>query len=306
VPVRTTTTTTTTTTIAAAASSMPVSDRLLLATNMRTRHADPVDLVSSLLTTAGLEASAADVRIVGHGESGDLVALVGGPTPAVVKLAPPELPLNQRALHREVDVLRWLAPIARVPKVLWTGEHLGLDGWTALVMERLPGEPMSHVPPEQAEPALVATIRALAELHAIDLAGCPFDARLPTRLAWAEANVEAGVVDEDDFDEERLGFSAARVLEEVRRTCPADEDLVLAHGDACLPNFLWSGGDADGLIDLGRFGVADRHQDLALFLRSARHNHPHVDLAALLEAHYPLAAVDEARCAFYRLLDELL
>jgi aminoglycoside 3'-phosphotransferase II len=270
---------------------------------MRERNADLARQLPPILAAAGLEPTIRDVRVVDHGRSGDLVALLDGSEPAVVKVAPACLPSNRRALARESAVLHWLAPLARVPRVIWAGEH---PAGTVLIMERLPGEAVSHVPPEAAEAALTAVVQALAELHAHDPAGCPFDARLAVRLAWANDNVEAGLVDEGDFDDERRGCSARALLEEARRTCPADEDLVLTHGDACSPNFLWSPGERVGLIDLARFGVADRHQDLALFLRSARHNHPHVDAAALLEAHYPLAAAGEARCAFYRLLDELL
>ena len=58
------------------------------------------------------------------------------------------------------------------------------------------------------------------------------------------------------------------------------------------------------MVDLGRFGLADPWQDLALFLRSAKFNHPHLDAAAILRERYPLAAIDEAACAFYRLMDE--
>jgi aminoglycoside 3'-phosphotransferase-2 len=79
----------------------------------------------------------------------------------------------------------------------------------------------------------------------------------------------------------------------------------VTHGDASLPNFIWSPSSGGGLIDLGRFGLADPYQDLALFLRSAARNHPEVDAPKLLKARYPLAAIDADRCAFYRLLDEL-
>ena len=81
-------------------------------------------------------------------------------------------------------------------------------------------------------------------------------------------------------------------------------DLVARRGDASLPNFISDGGADVTLIDLGRFGIADRYQDLALFLRSARRNHPRVDAVHLLRTHDPLADFDEARLDFYRFLDE--
>lgn len=40
-------------------------------------------------------------------------------------------------------------------------------------------------------------------------------------------------------------------------------------------------------LDLGRFGLADPYQDLALFLRLPKFNHPQVDAAAPLRTHYP-------------------
>jgi aminoglycoside phosphotransferase len=265
------------------------------------RSADLLDLTESVLVAAGFDAPRGEVSVVPHGKSGDLVALVSGPPAVVVKLAPADLPSHCRALEREIAVLRWLAPLARVPRVIWTGK---LRAGTALVMEGLPGVAASHVAREDAEAAMIACVRALAALHSHEVVGCPFDARLDTRLQWGEANVVAGLVDESDFDDERVGWSAAAALVAVRRDRPASEDLVLTHGDACLPNFIWSGGGEVAMVDLARFGVADRHQDLALFLRSAQNNHPHVDAAALIEAHYPVAA-DADRCAFYRLLDEL-
>ena len=120
----------------------------------------------------------------------------------------------------------------------------------------------------------------------------------------AQAQVEAGLVDEDDFDDARAGWTAPQALAHARATAPTSEDLVLTHGDASLPNFIWSDGQPVTLLDLGRFGLADRYQDLAIFLRSAEYNHPHIDARALLREHYPLAEIDEAACEFYRLMDE--
>ncbi|CAN5905371.1 aminoglycoside 3'-phosphotransferase [soil metagenome] len=237
-------------------------------------------------------------EIVDHGQSGDLVARCGD---AFIKVATRSETWNARALEREIAVLRWLADKAPVPEVLWSGP---VADDIALVMRAAPGTAVSHVLKVEAEAALTATIRTLAALHAVPIAGCPFHQRLVLKLSEAEARVRDGAVDESDFDPERLGLTAAEAWTRLTAMIPAIEDPVLAHGDASLPNFIWNRGPQATLIDLGRFGIADRYQDLSLFLRSAQRNHPQVDAVHLLATHYPLTDLDEARLGFYRFLDE--
>lgn len=256
------------------------------------------DTVRDVLAAARLPPPAASLDVVNHGKSGDLVALFG---PLVVKLAPMDRPHNIALLRQEIDVMRWLGERARTPAILWAGP---CEAGYGLITEAVPGSPVSHVAQDQARGALIATIEALAALHALPSADCPFDRTLAARWPLAQAQVEAGLVDEDDFDAERAGWTAPQALAHARAIAPTSEDLVLTHGDASLPNFIWSEGGAVTLLDLGRFGLADRYQDLAIFLRSAKRNHPHIDAPALLREHYPLAQVDETACAFYRLLDE--
>lgn len=250
-----------------------------------------------VLAAAGLTGGGA-LDPVGHGQSGDLVARCGD---AFVKIAQRSHAWNAQALEREAEVLRWLAGKAPVPRVLWFG---GVDDDLALVTQAVPGTAVSHVGEPEAEAALVATIATLAALHATPLADCPFDLRLSLKLAEAQARVADGAVDETDFDPERLGLTARQAWDQLMALIPATEDPVLAHGDASLPNFIWNGGAQVTLVDVGRFGIADRYQDLSLFLRSAGRNHPHVDAVHLLRTHYPLADLDEARLDFYRFLDE--
>lgn len=254
--------------------------------------------IRGVLAIAELPAGAAQVEMISHGQSGDLVAQVGA---LVVKLAPAERPHNIALLRQEIDVMRWLGKRARTPAILWAG---ACEAGYGLVSETAAGTPVSHVTEDQARAALIATIGTLAALHALPYADCPFDRTLAARFPMAEAHVEAGLVDEDDFDDERAGWTAPQALAHARATAPTSEDLVLTHGDASLPNFIWSPGGAVTLLDLGRFGLADRYQDLAIFLRSAEYNHPNIDARALLREHYPLEQIDETACAFYRLLDE--
>lgn len=144
---------------------------------------------------------------------------------------------------------------------------------------------------------------ALVDLHRLDTCRCPFDHRLDKRIAVAKARMEAGVVDETDFGKARLGRTAASLFADLERTRPETEDLVVTHGDACLPNFVASGNGFSGYIDCSRLGVADRHQDIALACRSIRSNFGDALVQPFLSA-YGTAAADPAGLDYYELLDE--
>ena len=62
-----------------------------------------------------------------------------------------------------------------------------------------------------------------------------------------------------------------KLLTYLKENQPA-EDIVLTHGDYCLPNIFAEGDQISGFIDLGRMGPADRWQDIALAIRSLRDN----------------------------------
>jgi aminoglycoside 3'-phosphotransferase-2 len=144
---------------------------------------------------------------------------------------------------------------------------------------------------------------ALRRLHGLDIASCPFDHRLENRIAEARARLLAGLVDEDDFDGERLGRSAQDLFRELEERRPKTEDLVVTHGDACLPNFIADGGSFSGYIDCGRLGVADRHQDMALACGSIERNFGEALVAEFLKA-YGHFELNPEKAAYYRLLDE--
>ncbi|NEJ91466.1 APH(3') family aminoglycoside O-phosphotransferase [Rhizobium leguminosarum] len=144
---------------------------------------------------------------------------------------------------------------------------------------------------------------ALHDLHRLPIASCPFDHRLETRIVTAKARMQAGIVDETDFDETRLGKSADALFVELQGSKPSREDLVVTHGDACLPNFIASEDGFSGYIDCSRLGVADRYQDIALACRSIAHNFGEALVQPFLD-RYGMPATDPARLDYYQLLDE--
>ncbi|WP_027480926.1 APH(3') family aminoglycoside O-phosphotransferase [Deinococcus pimensis] len=236
---------------------------------------------------------------VNVGESGDRVYRSSR---HVLKVRPRDARrLPSETLFAERERLRWLRGRVPVPGV--AGYHSDAEA-EYLAMERVRGIDMSH--PDAVTHARRNTdllARALRELHALPVRDCPFDASLRVRLHEARLRAEAGLIDEDDFDEARLGWTARDVLAELARTRPEREDLVVTHGDACLPNVIVSGEYVEGFVDVGRLGVADRHVDLALATRSLTFNYG-AGYAELFLDTYGRALVDPARIDFYRLLDE--
>lgn len=231
--------------------------------------------------------------------SGDSGARVWQSQKYIVKVQP----LGRlESLRTEQTKLRWLMGRLPVPRIIGyaTDEHSEY-----LAAARLPGVPMHH-PDALLHARRNANLlaRALRELHGLPVRECPFNQSLAVRLRQARERVELGLIDETDFDEGRLGQSAEQILRQLLKSRPAAEDLVVTHGDACLPNFLVSGEVVEGLIDVGRLGIADRHQDLALAQRSLRRNAGDEAAEHFLDT-YGRAWVDAARLEYYQMLDEL-
>ncbi|MFT4182285.1 MAG: aminoglycoside 3'-phosphotransferase [Rhizobium sp.] len=204
-------------------------------------------------------------------------------------------------LGGEVERLHWLAAQGfPCPEVI-AYEVDGGRGW--LLMAALEGADLASIPRLLPLDRTRLLAQALQVLHGLDIAACPFDHRLGARIEVAKAHMLAGIVDEDDFDETRLGRSAESLFGELVERRPAAEDAVVTHGDACLPNFIADGDRFAGYIDCGRLGVADRYQDIALACRSIEHNFGKALVAPFLEA-YGISALNREKLAYYQLLDE--
>lgn len=143
----------------------------------------------------------------------------------------------------------------------------------------------------------------LRRLHEIPATAAPFRGDHHSRLVVARQRIDAGTVDVDDFDEEREGWTADQVWNELQHLLPLTEHSVVTHGDFSLDNILLVDGVVAGCIDVGRAGLADPYQDLAILWNCLREFGS--ALQARLFTSYGIDLPDERRLQFHLLLDEL-
>jgi streptomycin 3"-kinase len=106
-----------------------------------------------------------------------------------------------------------------------------------------------------------------------------------------------------------------QILDQIEAELPVrlaqeGEQLVVCHGDLCLPNILVdpATGLVTGLIDLARLGTADPYADIALLLATARERWSDESMALRAEREFAEiygTALDPERQDFYLRLDPL-
>jgi kanamycin kinase len=207
-----------------------------------------------------------------------------------------------RELEAERERLDWASRRLPVPRVLAYGEESERE-W--LLTAGLPGvtglDPTLRDDPARLVPLLGESLR---QLHTVPVDDCPFDNRLGPAVALAERRVTAGRVDASEFNADHQYLTSETALARLHALQPATEDLVVCHGDYCVPNVLLEGGRLGGYVDLGHLGVADRWSDLAVATWSVTWNMG-PGWEDLFLAAYGVRR-DPQKQAFYRLLYDLL
>lgn len=249
-------------------------------------------------------------QTVGAGESGTPVFRRSDGC-VYAKLAPPSLAaaLRDEKLRNEWAAAQGLP----VPAVLaWNESAYG----ACLATKALPGVAASELTALQLLQAWPSIAAQLRRLHAVPAESCPFARPLSALYQRAVDVVGRGAVNPDFLAVEDLDRPPAQLLARVSAELPLrlaqeQQERVVCHGDACLPNVLV---DADtlqctGLIDLGRLGLADPYVDFSLLLANAGEHWAAPGQAetarALLFDTHGISEPDAGRLGFYLRLDPL-
>jgi streptomycin 3"-kinase len=189
------------------------------------------------------------------------------------------------------------------------------DAGACLVTQAVLGVPASELDApalRRAWPSVVVAVRAL---HDLATDRCPFDRTLAQMMPLAHASVAEGRVVVEFLPIALQRTPPTQILEQIEAELPvrlAQErtQLVVCHGDLCLPNILVdpTTGQVKALIDLGRLGTADPYGDIALLLATARETWSDEAMARRADQEFAElygTELDPERQDFYLRLDPL-
>ncbi len=213
----------------------------------------------------------------------------------------------------EYDIMKWLQGKLPVPKIL---AYEISNEKSYLLMSKINGKMAceeEYMKNSSVQTKLLSS--GLEMLWNIDISGCPVNWRLENKLAQASYNIKNGLVDLENVEPDTFGengFQDPTTLLQWLYENQPEEELVLSHGDYCLPNIFGIEDKITGYIDLGRTGIADKWCDIALCYRSLSHNYTgkynqkqYVGYDDLLLFKMLNIEPDWKKIRYYILLDEL-
>ncbi len=216
---------------------------------------------------------------------------------------------HQEAIEKEAQILLWLKDKIRVPKVYF---HFCEEDMYYLVMEMLPGEMgQNGFTYMSKEEMIVLYANEIKKWHQIPFTDFPSYNTLEDKLNHVKNNIENNLVKTQYFEREFKGMSGKELYNLMMKHYPIKFDLVLCHGDVCMPNFMLENKKVTGWIDVVGCGVNDRYLDIAIALRTLRFNcelfndtFTQEDEELFLKT-YGIKTLDIDKVLFYICLDEL-
>lgn len=216
-------------------------------------------------------------------------------------------------LEGERDRMEWASSydIATARVLDWTADN----HWACLVTSAVPGVSSDRLSSSQLWEAWPSITSAVRRLHEVPAENCPFNRGLSEMFGWTEHAITHGTINPQFLPAAFRQTPPAEVLQQLRdqrprRAAEEDADLVVCHGDLCLPNVIVdpTTHNVTGFIDLGRLGRADRYGDIALLLGNSRGTWSDEEQAVAADRSFADGygiTLDPARQQFYLCLDAL-
>lgn len=174
----------------------------------------------------------------------------------------------------EHEIMAWLEKKLPVPKILCSKKE---NSRNYLLMSKINGDiACSENILENPRNLVRILAEGLRMLWSVDIDNCPYDNSIDNKLRLAEYRVMNNLCDVANVDDETYGVNGFNdpidLLQWLKENKPKEEH-VFSHGDYCLPNIFIEDNKIKGFIDLGRAGIADRYQDIAICYRSLQYNY---------------------------------
>lgn len=215
--------------------------------------------------------------------------------------------------NNEFAMLNWLYNKIPVPKILCYEQ---MNHVNYMLMSRVEGQMLCSMEfLEQPQKLIKAIANGLKKLWSVDITDCPYNNCIDNKLRLAENRINNDLCGMEDVEPDTYGERGFKtpydLFHWLKENKPA-ENLILTHGDFCLPNIFCKSDRVTGFIDLGRSGIADKYQDIALCYRSLKHNFDGTYGGSTVIGFNPDMLFDELEIEpdwelinYYILLDEL-
>lgn len=209
-------------------------------------------------------------------------------------------------IESERKAYDWLKNKLRVPKIEFFDSIYNYD---MLCVSKLDGILFDDLKDElDNEKFIDLYIRALKNMHSLDISSCKLENKIKKRLSDARKimNIESEKVVCTVYDyvngvEKKI--NKINIYRHLMANIPSTEELVFTHGDYCFDNLIYNDG-VPAYIDLGRGGVADKYQDIALAVRNIHEEFGLVWVDYFIK-NYGISDIDFRKVNYYILLDEL-
>lgn len=164
----------------------------------------------------------------------------------------------------EYYMMKWLQGRVNVPEIIAAEQ---LDGVRYLLMSRVNGHNLCEVSILDDQIRLAELMaQGLENLWRVDICDCPTRRTLDDKFREIEDGLRGGWITRDQAMQPETygpgGFESPQKLFDWLISHRPQEELVLSHGDYCLPNIFANDHGISGFIDLGLAGVADKWVDI--------------------------------------------